>query len=84
MVARLNHRIYAAEVRQVSAVFLCVLVIKYVSGKEEETKTMSATGYMRVNSVKQLEGKPASPKEKSMMEKILGSERVGYAQEIDK
>lgn len=40
---------------------------------------MRATGYMRVNSVKQLKGKLASPKEKGMVEKILGSERVGYA-----
>lgn len=35
--------------------------------------------YMRVNSVEQLGGKPVAEKEKSMIEKILDSERIGYA-----
>lgn len=35
--------------------------------------------YMRVNSVEQLGGKQVAEKEKSMVEKILDSERVGYA-----
>ena len=35
--------------------------------------------YMRVNSVEQLEGIEAMKKEKSMIERIQDSERVGYA-----
>ena len=35
--------------------------------------------YMRVNSVEQLEGIKVMKKEKSMIERILDSERVGYA-----
>ena len=35
--------------------------------------------YMRVNSVEQLEGIKAMKKEKSMIERIQDSERVGYA-----
>lgn len=35
--------------------------------------------YMRVNSIEQLGGKLMADKEKSMVEKILDSERVGYA-----
>ena len=35
--------------------------------------------YMRVNSVEQLEGIKIAKKEKSMMERIQDSERVGYA-----
>lgn len=35
--------------------------------------------YMRVNSIEQLGGKLMAEKEKSMVEKILDSERVGYA-----
>ena len=40
---------------------------------------MKASIYCRVNSVEQLGGKQVAEKEKSMVEKILDSERVGYA-----
>ncbi len=75
---RLNHRIHAAEGQMTSAAFLCVLAAQKLTKREAEEEIMSGM-YMRVNSVEQLGGKLVAEKEKSMVEKILDSERVGYA-----
>lgn len=40
---------------------------------------MKVVGYMRVNSIEQLGGTQVAEKEKSMVEKILDTERAGYA-----
>lgn len=78
MAVRLNHRIHAAEVQKASAAFLCVLVAQKLTKCEAE-KDMKVVGYMRVNSIEQLGGTQVAEKERSMVEKILDTERVGYA-----
>ena len=40
---------------------------------------MKVVGYMRVNSIEQLGGTQVAEKERSMVEKILDTERAGYA-----
>ena len=75
---RLNHRIHAAEGQKTSAAFLCVLAAQKLT-KHEAEEEMMAGMYMRVNSTEQLGGKQMAEKEKSMVEKILDSERAGYA-----
>lgn len=75
---RLNHRIHAAEGQKTSAAFLCVLAIHKLTKRETEEEMMTGI-YMRVNSVEQLGGNQVAENEKSMVEKILDSERVGYA-----
>lgn len=78
MAVRLNHRIHAAEVQKTSAAFLCVLATQKL-GKREAEEDMKVVGYMRVNSIEQLGGTQVAEKEKGMVEKILDTERAGYA-----